>query len=84
MPVCEVCRNDYDKAFEVKVGGRSHHFDCFECAIQALVPVCAHCGCRVIGHGVEAEGHVYCCAHCASREGVHGVRDRIHSHLVAA
>src|SRR5262249_54149167 len=27
-----------------------------------MAPVCEHRGCRMIGHGVEAEGHVYCCA----------------------
>jgi hypothetical protein len=41
-----------------------------------LAPVCPHCGCRVIGHGVEHEGSIYCCAHCARREGVTGLRDR--------
>jgi hypothetical protein len=46
MPVCEVCGNDYDKAFEVRVQGATHLFDSFECAIHALAPTCAHCGCR--------------------------------------
>lgn len=73
MPVCETCGNDYDKTFEVNVRGRSHVFDSFECAIQALAPICPHCGCKVIGHGVETEGQIYCCAHCA---GHNGVRDR--------
>jgi hypothetical protein len=39
-----------------------HVFDSFECAIHKMAPVCEHCGCRIIGHGVEAEGHFYCCA----------------------
>jgi len=74
---CEVCGNDYDKAFEVRLGGESHTFDSFECAIHALAPECAHCGCRVIGHGVEAsDGEIFCCAHCASHAGVSGVSDR--------
>jgi len=30
----------------------------------------------VIGHGVEAEGSIFCCAHCASATGVEGVADR--------
>jgi hypothetical protein len=76
MAKCEVCGNDYDKAFRVTQGSEAHVFDCFECAIHALAPVCAHCGCRVIGHGVEAEGLFYCCAHCARREGVTELRDR--------
>jgi hypothetical protein len=73
---CEVCGNQYDKAFEVSMAGRRHVFDSFECAIQALAPRCAHCGCRVIGHGTEAAGRTYCCAHCAHQSGAREVRDR--------
>ena len=51
-------------------------FDSFECAIEALAPKCAHCNCRIIGHGIEAKGNIYCGAHCAKSEGVHGVSDR--------
>ncbi len=69
MAACEVCGNDYDKSFEVIASGSTHVFDSFECAIQSLAPVCKHCGCRVIGHGIEGDGAVYCCAHCASSEG---------------
>ena len=76
MAKCEVCGNDYDKAFEITSGGKTHVFDSFECAIQALAPACAHCGCKVIGHGVEADGQIFCCAHCAQRAGHTGVRDR--------
>ena len=76
MAGCEVCGNDYDKAFEVTVAGTSHTFDSFECAIQALAPQCNHCGCRIIGHGVEADGSMFCCAHCAGQAGVSGVADR--------
>jgi hypothetical protein len=76
MATCEVCGNEYDKAMEIAVGGETHTFDSFECAIHALAPTCAHCGCRVIGHGVEASGSVFCCAHCASHQGAEGVSDR--------
>jgi hypothetical protein len=76
MARCETCGNEYDKAFEVTVSGRSHTFDSFECAIHTLAPTCAHCGCKVVGHGVEASGTFYCCAHCASASGVHEVQDR--------
>jgi Rieske Fe-S protein len=77
MAVCEVCGNDYDKSFEVTAGRTTHVFDSFECAIHALAPTCAHCGCRVIGHGVEANGTIFCCAHCAEREGVRDLVDRV-------
>ena len=76
MAECEVCGNDYDKAFQVVQDGQTHTFDSFECAIHALAPVCAHCGCRIIGHGMEAEGSFFCCASCANRSGVRGLDDR--------
>jgi hypothetical protein len=76
MSTCETCGNTYDKSFEVTMAGESHTFDSFECAIAALAPKCAHCGCRIIGHGMEAEGTMYCCAHCASHAGESGLRDR--------
>jgi Rieske Fe-S protein len=76
MARCSVCRNDYDKAFTVTLGGQTHTFDSFECAIHALAPTCAHCGCRIIGHGAERDGTFYCGAHCAAQEGVKGLDDR--------
>jgi hypothetical protein len=76
MARCEVCDNDYDKAFEVVMGGAKHVFDSFECAIHRLAPVCEHCGCKVVGHGVESDNHFYCCANCARMTGVRGIRDR--------
>jgi hypothetical protein len=76
MPRCETCGNDYDKSFQVVVDGEPHEFDSFECAIHALAPRCAHCGCRVVGHGVEQDAQVYCCAHCAKAEGPTTLRDR--------
>ena len=40
MAQCEVCGNDYDKAFEVTMaGGDTHTFDSLECAIHAVAPV---------------------------------------------
>jgi Rieske Fe-S protein len=76
MATCEVCGNDYDKSFEVIKDDGAHTFDSFECAIHALAPVCEHCGCRVIGHGVEDDGRIFCCAHCATAAGVQGLADR--------
>lgn len=76
MAQCEVCGNEYDKAFEVRMAGARHVFDSFECAIHALAPTCTHCGCRVIGHGIEADGRVFCCASCARQVGVTAVADR--------
>ncbi len=77
MPECEVCGNDYDKAMQITRSGDTHVFDSFECAIHALAPTCSHCGCRIVGHGIEAGGETYCCAHCAAAGGVEGAKDRV-------
>lgn len=76
MSKCATCGNDYDKTFEVRMQGQSYHFDSFECAITALAPPCAHCGVRIVGHGVEQDGIIFCCAHCAKHDGVDGLVDR--------
>jgi hypothetical protein len=76
MAQCEVCGNDYDKTFQVIMRGRTHTFDSFECAIHALAPTCEHCGCKIVGHGVEIGDAFYCCAHCARRAGLNVVQDR--------
>lgn len=77
MGRCESCGNEYDKSFEVTFDGVSHVFDSFECAIHALAPECEHCGCRILGHGVEASGRFFCCAHCAREVGTPGLKDRL-------
>ena len=74
---CEVCGNTYDKAFQVIAGGATHVFDSFECAIQAMAPRCGHCDCRIIGHGMEAGGRMFCSAHCAHAAGIPAVKDRV-------
>ena len=70
MAQCEVCGNDYYLSFEVVTAGNRHVFDSFECAIHKLAPVCDHCGCRIIGHGIEADKTFFCCANCATMSGV--------------
>lgn len=77
MPRCDTCGNDYDKAFTITRGNDIGTFDSFECAIHVMAPNCAHCGCKVIGHGAEHEDRFYCCAHCARKAGVKGLDDRV-------
>ena len=74
---CENCGNDYDKAFKIVMSGQEHTFDSFECAINILAPNCEHCNTRIIGHGMEAGGKMYCCAHCAEHSGQTELRDRV-------
>lgn len=79
MGRCEVCGNEYDKTFQIALDSEPdtvHIFDSFECAIHALAPTCSHCGCRIVGHGSESGGSMFCCAHCAHEAGVGDVKDR--------
>ena len=75
MEKCDGCGNEYDKPFEVTLGGRRYVFDSFECAIDTLAPRCSVCGIRVVGHGVERSDSLFCCASCARRAGVSELRD---------
>ncbi|MBM7786515.1 hypothetical protein [Tenggerimyces flavus] len=79
MPVCDACGNDYDKAFFVTTHDNVQlTFDSVECAAHLIAPHCGHCGCRILGHGVETVGPaIYCCASCAERAGHSGLTDRL-------
>lgn len=66
----DVCGNDYRRAMEIRYQNSVGTYDSFECAIQKIAPVCEHCRCRVIGHGVEHGDRIFCCAHCAEKSGV--------------
>ena len=74
---CETCGNEYDRTFTVTRGDRTATFDSFECAVQALAPQCAHCGCRILGHGIEVDETIFCCAHCARESGHDEPTDRV-------
>jgi hypothetical protein len=77
MAKCDLCGNDYDKSFQLSTSdGQTHTFDSFECAIHVVAPACAHCGCKIIGHGLESDGSMYCCAHCARQSGEKELQDR--------
>jgi hypothetical protein len=67
MARCEVCGTESNKTFVVIKAGASHVFDSFACAIQALAPPCAHCGCKIIGHRIEVNGPFYCCVPCREK-----------------
>ncbi|MBU9763973.1 hypothetical protein FR943_08975 [Mycobacterium sp. TNTM28] len=76
MSTCATCGNDYDKTFTVSWDGQTADFDSVECAAVRIAPECAHCGCRILGHGVEAADTMYCCAHCARESGHSELVDR--------
>jgi hypothetical protein len=42
-----------------------------------MAPICEHCKCKVIGHGVEVRGQFFCCAHCARIATSADVKDRV-------
>ncbi len=65
MTVCASCGNDYANTFKIVMESESYDFDCFECAIAKLAPICQNCGCKIIGHGIESVEFYFCCSHCA-------------------
>lgn len=65
--VCSVCGNDANWVYTVATAeGSDRTYDSIECLAHDLAPRCPHCGCQVLGHGVETNGSVYCCRHCAA------------------
>src|SRR5690554_3348713 len=79
MAICDSCGNDYDKAFQLSISGKTYTFDSFECAIHTVAPHCEHCNVPIIGHGLEQNGRMFCCAHCAQKANVSGLKDRAES-----
>ncbi|WP_199711072.1 Prokaryotic metallothionein [Tessaracoccus antarcticus] len=67
MAVCDTCGNDDQNAFSITRGSDTGTFDSFECAIHTMASRCETCGCRILGHGVERNGTLYCCAHCSQQ-----------------
>jgi hypothetical protein len=74
---CKVCGNEYDKPLEIVRNGTINIYDCFECAIHDLAPACVRCDVRIVGHGVEANGSIFCGAHCAAEHGIEQLQDRV-------
>jgi hypothetical protein len=77
MARCNSCGNDYEASFDIRIDGKSYTFDCFECAIHKLAPICEACGCRVLGHGVQAGDSLFCSSHCARAKGIEGLQTHI-------
>jgi hypothetical protein len=75
MERCDKCGNAYKNNFKVVMKDKSYSFDCFECAISMLAPVCACCGTQIIGHGLEKGDDIFCCGACARRNGVTELTD---------
>jgi hypothetical protein len=67
MGKCEACGNIHARTFEVVMEGKNHVFDSFQCAIHMLATCCAHCGCGILGHGLEDGGEIFCGTYCAYR-----------------
>ena len=63
---CEVCGSNGGLCFEVRLGGDSHVFDSFDCALIALSTVCGYCGCRILGHTIVFGNTIYCSYECAN------------------
>ena len=73
------CSITFDNAFVIRdlkiIDGANGPFVAMPS--RKLTAHCPHCGCKIVGHGVESQGEVFCCAHCAEHSGVTGLRDRV-------
>lgn len=70
MPICDACGNDYQRAFQlIDFDGTRFFADSIECAAHLIAPTCAHCACRILGHGIDTPHGVFCCANCARHSG---------------
>lgn len=65
MDTCDTCGNRSSTLMTITRKGVIHTFDSFECAIHVMAPSCRACGCRILGHGTNSGGYLYCCDHCA-------------------
>jgi hypothetical protein len=64
---CDLCCRESNNFFEIRIARKRYVFDSFQCAIQLLAPVCAHCGKRIVGHGVEVHALTFCCTSCGAQ-----------------
>lgn len=74
---CEVCGNENTNCFEVRLGGVSHVFDSFECAMMALSPNCGYCNCQIRGHSVVLGNKIYCSYQCANDDHTREYEQRV-------
>lgn len=84
MARCATCGNDYERSFQVTFDGHSYAFDCFECAIHKLAPVCRACACPILGHGVQSGDQMFCSSHCARAQGIRGITTHVGEAIVVA
>ncbi len=77
MARCEVCGNDYDKAFEVVLNEQSHTFDSFECAIRALAPVLHPLWLQSNWARRRSRRQHFLLCSCAEHSGAVGTQDRV-------
>jgi hypothetical protein len=74
MAQCENCGNEYDKSFEIIVGGKRHTFDSFECAIHKLHQNALRMSNTWAWR--QTGSQIFCCAHCAREYGATELKDR--------
>ena len=61
----------------LEAAGARHVFYSCACAIHILAPVCAHCGCKIMGHAIESNQTFSCCALGAHAQGATQVVDHV-------
>ena len=70
-------RERMNKAFEIVVGGERHTFDSFEWQSTRWRLFARTAIAGLVGHGVEANGQIFCCVHGARAFGTTQLKDRV-------
>ena len=66
LTACESCGHATRNGILITVGGVTHYFDSFQCAIHCMAAECEHCGCRILGRPLEAQQRLFCSQECLS------------------
>lgn len=63
--LCDHCGCECIFELEVRLAGQVFHFDCFDCAIDRLAPVCQRCGRKFTEPALQGDaGELYCSLAC--------------------
>lgn len=63
---CLNCGESIEKDYILFINGKEYTFDSFECAVNFMAPRCSSCNSIIMGHGVHAEGEIFCNTKCAA------------------
>ena len=61
---CTICDDQYGRSCRIPADDELHFMDSFECAFYTVAPRCRCCDRRIVDHGIETWGNIFCCTPC--------------------